>query len=404
MGRLHRLAAAFWGSPRQAAFTSIALVAILATAVALFPAVSQFVVGLVVASPVALLIAAFPNEAKQLAGRALGHVATLHDRIELESVRQDLEGTLSIGAARFCALAPAGTVPPGLRLDYVRSPDDIAALPDGTLVIGVDKHNNRDRNLVAAAWAYARHGVLREARPYLDHEVSSGIDLVVAKEILEHAGASAVREFLRVVWGPAVLGQERLRELTAKLEVIQQNRLFGPIVMSEFHELAASMGFRFPVDVISAETAEFVDFVYEIACREPGMKLGDHSNFEGQAIRCRILYVARPEVYAVKGPGPHRGAIDWSIRRLYHRVYLLASGGNVGYVREVLEPYTQDKRIRGIVEVASSRTLRTGRLMKQYVFQVSVDVRYRVGIGNRPQIAVGPGAADQQSRKIHRVG
>lgn len=391
MGRIRQqLTDVLWGSARRALLTSVAAVAALVLLAVNVPSVTQIATWVLVGSPLAILLSHFPNECKQLAGRVFAHLSAISARAELESVRQDLEGTLSIGAQRVRAHAPTGTVL-NLRLDYIRSVDEVALLPDGTLLIGIAQHTNRERNLVAAAWAFARHGVLCEARPYLDGDVSTGLDLILAKELLEPAGAAAIREFLKTVWSPTVLGRERLRELTAKMEVIQDNRLLGPIAMSEFHELATSMGFRFPTDLIADETAAFVDYLHEIAKREPGTNIGNQTNFDGQAIRCRVVFASRPDVYLIKGPGPHRGAIDWAIRRAYHRVYLLASGQNVNYVREIIEPYRSDSRVLSVTEFPDSRRLGSGRLIRQLVVKVSVDVRYRVGIGQRPIVAVGPG-------------
>ena len=370
--------------------TSTAAVAALVVLALNVPAVTQIATWVLVGSPLAVLLAHFPNECKQLAGRLFAHLSAFSDRAERESVRQDLEGTLSIGAQRLRAHAPSGTVL-NLRLDYVRSVDEVALLPDGTVLIGIAQHTNRERNLVAAAWAFARHGILCEARPYLDSDVSTGLDLILAKELLEPAGGAAIREFLKTVWSPTVIGRERLKDLTAKMETIQDNRLLGPIAMSEFHELATSMGFRFPTDVIAEETAAFVDYLHELAKREPGTNIGNQANFDGQAIRCRVVFASRPDVYLVKGPGPHRGAIDWGIRRAYHRVYLIASGQNVNYVREIIEPYQSDSRVLGVTEFPDSRRLATGRLIRQLVVKIAVDVRYQVGIGQRPIVAVGPG-------------
>lgn len=396
-----RLGALLWGSPVRAVIATFASVGALGVAAANIPQLSQFAVWVFVSSPLALLALAHPNETKQVLGRSLSVLASLHHRLELEAVRQDLEGTLAIGAERLRQHTPEGIVP-NLRLDYLRTEGDIALLPDGTVVVGIAQHENRDRNLVGAAWAFAQHGLLAESRPYLDHDVSVGLDLVLAKELLEPAGTRAIAQFLTSVWKPSVVGRDRLRELAGKLEVIQNNRLLGPIAISEFHELASSLGFRFPTEVVAEETAAFVDYLYEIACREPGANLGDRSNFEGNSIRCRILYTAKPDIYAVRGPGPHRGAIDWAIRRAYHRVYLLAMGPNESYVREVLEPYNVDQRVRAMVEFADTLTLRSGRPMRQFVFRISIDVRYHVGIGQRPIVAVGPGASQPERSRRDR--
>jgi hypothetical protein len=275
-----------------------------------------------------------------------------------------------------------------LRIDYLRSEAEVERLPDGTLVVGVVRHENRDRNLVAAAWAYVQNGVLADSRAYLDPEVSKGIDFVLTRELLAPAGPGPLREFLRTLWNPAVVGAARLRELCEKLDRLQEDQLLGPVVISEFHELAVSLGFRLPTDAVQEESARFADYLHDLATREQGADVGDQANFEGSAIRCRVVFVARPDVYVVKGPSPYRKAIDWAIRRTYHRIYLLGLGRNHDYVREVVAPYLKDRRIRDVSEFRGVR-YRNGRPLVQVVTRITVDVQYRVTIGQRPALVVG---------------
>jgi len=350
---------------------------------------------LLAASPVALLIKAFPNEFKQGLSHISGRFSAISQRAEREAVRQDLEGTLSLGAARLSTLAPVASILP-LKIDYIRSGEEVERLPDGTLIVGVAHHENRDRNLVAAAWAYVTNAVLCDVRSYLDDYVSQGIDFVLTKELLSSAGPGAMREFLRRIWRPAVMGQARLKELSAKLDRLQLDQLLGPVLMSEFADLATSLGFRLPTEAIQKETADFVDYMYDLATREPGEDIGDRANFDGAQIKCKVIFVARPSVYLVKGPSAYRKVIDWAVRRAYHNIYLLGLGRNHDYVGEVVEPYRTDPRFRSVQTFSALRRNTNGRSMRQVVVRLSVDVTYRVGIGQRPIIAV---AGDHGGRR-----
>ena len=273
----------------------------------------------------------------------------------------------------------------------MKSGRDVDRLPDGTLIVGVANHESRERNLVAAAWAYVQNGVLPESRDYLDPEVSNALDFVLTREVLEPAGPSAVREFIKILWAPAVIGEARLRDICEKLDRLQHDQLLGPILLAEFHDLARTMGLRFPTAAMQLESAAFVDYLHDLATREPGTNLGEMANFNGTAIRCRVVFVARPDVYLVKGPEPHRKAIDWALRRAYHRVYLLGLGRNSDYVREVAEPYRSDAPIRSISESETIRVYSTGRRLRQVIIRISVEVRYGITVGRHAMVAVGPG-------------
>lgn len=385
-----RLANLAWGTPKRATSTTVLFVAWLFWFTSAFPAFAEATRFIVIGSPVALLIGAFPNQTKQVAGRVLGRLAGASHRLELEAVRLDLEGTLSSAAAKLGATWPDG-VALGLRIDYIRSGEDVERLPDGSIVVGVSGHANRTRNLVAAAWGWARHAVLPDARPFLDRDVSDALDFVVARSLLHEVGGDASSEFLRTIWSPAVSGKARLRDVTHRLQRLQEDHLLGPVVLAEFSDLVVRMGARFPSDDLFTEVAGFVDYMYELAIRPPGKDVGDLANYPGNLIRCRVLMVARPDVYSVKGPGPYRAAIDWAIRRAYHSIYLLSAGRHQAYTDEVLDPIRSDKRIAGIDEFRSRRFTSTGREIEQTVTRLQINVQYRVGIGQRPLVAVGPG-------------
>ena len=64
------------------------------------------------------------------------------------------------------------------------------------------------------------------ARRHLDFDVSRGIDFVVTKAILSRSDRRAVNAFITDIWVPAITDETRLRDLTAKLEALEQDRPF----------------------------------------------------------------------------------------------------------------------------------------------------------------------------------
>lgn len=382
-------ARALASSPRRALSIAIAVTAFAAVALLAVPELRSLVVWLVLAGPIGWVASQFPNESKQTASTVLGWFAKVSERAELESTRQDLEGTLSIGVGHLRDACPQATVS-NFRLDYVRTEEAVRHLDDGTLVIGIAERHDRVRNLVTAAYALVRHGVIPQSRPYLDEEVSQAIDFVLTKSILSATNTHAVSDFLATVWSPAVLGRERLRSLTDQLAHLQASALLAPIVLSEFNELALRVGERFPTDEVAEETAKFVDYLGVLSRHKPGEYLGDITNFEGRAIRCRVVFVPTSD-YTWKGPRPYRDAIEWSMTNAFHHLYLLASGQRIDQLREVVAPYLTDPRVREVSEFVGVRPNLKGRPVEQLVIRLAFDVHYYVGFGQRPIVAVGPG-------------
>jgi hypothetical protein len=178
--------------------------------------------------------------------------------------------------------------------------------------------------------------------------------------------------------------------LTGMLETLQEDDLFGPVLLFELLEVGLRQTNRLPNDGIAEETATFVHFLFDLSEREHGQE--GPMDFEGQSIRSKFIFVARADVYAVKGSDPYRRAVNWSIEHGYRNIYLLARGKHTEYALEVAEAFEQDVRVfTPSVRIVS--TLRRDRIVERAVIRIPVDVRYGVGIGQRPVVAVGPGRA-----------
>jgi len=353
------------------------------------------------AVPIAFLAHAFPNESKQLLGRVLYRASWASRGLEREGARQDIEGSLSRGAAALQTMC-GEHIPTKVRLSFVQTGEQLSALPDGTIVVAIAHHPDRARNLVTAAWTFVRQAILRDARIYLDEDVSRSLDFVLTKALLAQEDEQAVRTFIRDVWAPATIGHARLRQLTERLDKLQQDQLLGPIVLTEFVELGSSYT-SFPSDGLTAETAAFVDFLFDLSTREPG-ETTDPTGFDGSVIRVKVIFVARPEVYAVSGPSRYRQAVEWSIAHGYRSIYLLALGRNIEYLTEVGDPYRSDPRVLAVQPFERSVSLSSGRSIPRAVCRLRVDIRQRVGVGREPFYVVGDEGVRELRRQMRRAG
>ncbi|MEX2546632.1 MAG: hypothetical protein WD830_02440 [Chloroflexota bacterium] len=377
------------GTPRRAVGTVAATSAVLALLYAFVPAASQVAaILLTAATAVAVVLWKYPNETKTAAARILEHFAWVSGTVERESIRQDLEGTLSAGLESLASASPQATAS-SVRFKFVRSDEDVDRLPDGTLIVGITHHKDRTRNLVAAAWAYARRGVLIDARRHLDGNVSRGIDFTVTKSILCKADLRAVDRFIQELWMPAVRDESRLRDLTGKLETLEDDALFAPVLLEEFAELGIRLANRFPSDEIAAETASFVDHLYDLAQREPGQHEPTH--FDGKWIRCAFVLVATSDVATAKGSDAYQRYVESCVTKAYPRIYIIARGSHVSIAESVGNAMRDDERVLDVRPFLCTIATGRGSQIRRLTTRIRVDVREYVGIGQRPIVAVGPG-------------
>lgn len=340
-------------------------------------------------TPFALIVKAFPNESKQLAAQGMAHIAWVSHELERQTIKQDVEGKLQASLARLSGTC-VGAVPDSVRFEFLKSGESISELPDGTLVVGIAHHDDWTRNLVAAAWAYARLAVLPQARLHLDPEVSQGIDFVVAKDLLSESDQEAVAQFIEEIWSPAVHDRARLRDLTLKLDRLREDFLFHTVLVAEFRDLGTRMAGRFTQEDIALETADFVEFLYSIATRGHGDVGAARLDFSGREIKVEFILVAKPGVYAAKGSDPYRKAVEWSLQHAHRSIYLLSRGRNSEYSQQVADQFLQDERIRSIDHWRSGEHATLLRASVD-VYRLNVDLRFLTGIGYEPLVAVGPG-------------
>jgi hypothetical protein len=391
-----------FGTPRRALTSTITAGAFLLACLAFIPwprEILAFAVGIPLClTPFAILAKAYPNEFKQASARILAHVAWASHEVERQAVKQDVEGKLGASLDRIGASC-VGAVPKSVHFEFLKSGEAIRELPDGTLVVGIAHHDDWTRNLVAAAWAYARMAVLPKARFYLDPEVSQGIDFVVAKDLLSESDADAAAQFIEQIWSPAIRDRSRLQDLTLKLDRLREDFLFHTVLVAEFRDLGTRMAGRFTREDVALESAEFVDFLYSIATRTHGDDDKVKLNFRGREINVEFILVANPAVYAAKGSDPYRKAVEWSLRQAVRSVYLLCRGRNFEYAREVATSFEADQRVRSIDHWQDHASTDRHRAPIG-VYRLNVDLRVLTGIGYEPQVAVGPG----KQREIAEAG
>lgn len=375
-----------WGSPKRAVATSLATGTLILIAFLLMPVLRDWsFVGFVIA-PFWAVSKLFPSETQQFLGRLFGQLSFASTAMEREAVRNDLEGTLAMGARDINAQCEQA-VPAGVRVEFLKDRESVRTLPDGTIVLGVAHHRDRVRNLVAAAWAFSRYAVIPGARRHLDGEVSKGLDLVITKELLLREDRSAIRQFFVELWEPSIRDAERLQRLAAMLDQIHEEGFLGPVALAEFVDMGLVLATRLPSPAIAEETARFVEYLHGVATHEPEQSVP--RSFDGQIFRCIAFYVARPDVSLLGGPDPSIRSLNQAIDAGYKAIYLLARGRQVDYLSQLCDQLDDDARLRRVTRHSGTVRTTSGVIKKQLIVRVVVDWRVFTSIGQRPYVAAG---------------
>ena len=383
---IRRTTLTLFGSPRRSLLATLVACSVVAVIYGLIPGVRD--IAAIVAVPLVVIAGwafKYPNETKQVVGRLLAHLTFLGGPVERESIRQDLEGTLSAGLQTLAVAAPAAGVS-RVRLRFVRTGDQVSKLADGTVLVSIAPHSDRVRNLVASAWVFSQEAVIPEARPHLDADVSRGLDFAVTKLILSRADQRAVTEFVRSIWLPEIQNRARLRRLTEMLETLETDELLAPVLIEEFAALGIRRANRFPQEDVAEETARFVEHLHALA---NGEVIAGGPHFNGRHLRVGFVLMATPSVMAAKGENAYRSAVDWAVNAAYPRIYVIARGSHTSHAESVCAHFASDHRVLAIRPYTCTVTGAMGRQLARLVIQLTIDVKSYVDFGHRPIVAVG---------------
>lgn len=265
------------------------------------------------------------DKAESLAGLVSRGLSFLGDKHKKRSVVLDLQSKVN-ASAREINKESGGLMAYGLQIEWVdvNSPRE-SFIRNGDVVVRLDYNSNPERNLVVTVLAFLKKALLSAERPYIDKDVSRGLDLTVAKSMIdkvESRGASAY--ILDEIIMPECNTNSALEEYCVSLAKVQKSGYLTRVLLRSLIDLARRARPGLPTDSSKRQSCELVKFICQLADREPGEIVP--LTFKSELLKFHVVLVAKKETRLAHGIWPYVQSVRTSFQTGIERVFILAIG------------------------------------------------------------------------------
>ena len=289
---------------------------------------------------------ALPDPLKRLSASALRKLPTLPNAWKRRVVKNELEGTLNAALREFNREG-AGFIDHEVKIEWLTPNSDArdTFFRSGKAFLKLGFSENNHRNLVEAALAFCKEGLMPSTRQYVPQPLMRAIDLVFVDEVLERRQAHLSRAYLTQEVIPREV--ERLPEVDRHIEtlsLISQQGLFTRVFLPELRDYTGYVPARMALHRHHYDIFEFLGFL-ETTVKSRETRTKTVLIHIGAVVRVAIVLVGIPDKLRFEGTRPYvrRAAIDND--RGARTVYLLGYNEGVHFVGDI----AAEAKARGIV-------------------------------------------------------
>ena len=289
---------------------------------------------------------ALPDPLKRFSAAALRMLPTLPNAWKRRVVKNELEGTLNAALREFNREG-AGFVDHEVKIEWLTPSDDVrdTFFRSGKAFLKLGFSENNHRNLVEAALAFCREGLMPSTRQYVPQPLMKAIDLVFVDEVLERRQAHLSRAYLTQEVIPREV--ERLPGVDSYIEtlsLISQQGLFTRIFLPELRDYPGFVPARMALYRHHYDIFEFLGFL-ETTVKSRETRTRTVLIHVGAVVRVAIVLVGIPDKLRFEGTRPYVRRAAIHNRRGARTVYLLGYNEGVHFVRDI----AAEAKARGIV-------------------------------------------------------
>lgn len=209
-----------------------------------------------------------------------------------------------------------------IKIKFSKNLTHEAFIENNEVIVRMDYHQNKKRNLVIATLNYVSKGAIPYARHYIGHDISKSVDMVLTKKIIRR-DIDAISYFLSEVYDNEV---EEIKLLYKNLEEIDETGFFTRIFLTELKHIGIRYFPRATIlKPIINECLEFLEFLTTVARKEP--KENVDLKFRGHLIGVGLALVGNIGNVSIHGSLPYEKWIASYIKdSSLKRIYILAAG------------------------------------------------------------------------------
>lgn len=221
---------------------------------------------------------------------------------------------------------------PDMDIEWVKEDENGNVRFDKNRAIVMLKFNrDRTQNVINSTSAYIHNTLLTTSRPFMDEPILKAIDYTLMHKFLQNTPERrfATRKYVESSRSEIIQYQDSFD----KVNKVDQKGLLTHILLREYTVWGDNIVTELPNEVHRAESREVLDFIYDIATRQPDELTPLQLN--NKNTKLAVLLVAKTETYAENGCRPYIRRIRDGFASGINTFYLLARGEKIEILKKV---------------------------------------------------------------------
>lgn len=282
---------------------------------------------------IAIFILVFPEKVKLIQSSIAQSIGRFSFWARKSTIKNRIEGHCDGAIKDFHREMPDVDIPK-LVVEWVDGNNVDTIVKDNEAIVLLQYSRNDTLNIVKATTAYVKDAFLVHAKPYLSSSLRNSLDLSVIRYVLQRVSKNSKSSLSRFINEHA----EELHDNSAtinKIEKVNDAGLFTRLLIRELDTYGNALVGRIPEQEHQKEADDFLEFLYQIATREPDeyTKLA----FVKPDIKVGVLLVAKIDNYQNNGIRPYLNRIKRGFALGVNTFYLLARDERVEILDEVFK-------------------------------------------------------------------
>lgn len=241
---------------------------------------------------------------------------------ELRHISNELQSEINTSINEINGEAGENVLVDKVKIKFSKNLTHDAFIENNEVIVRMDYHQNKKRNLVIATLNYVSKGAIPYARHYIGHDISKSVDMVLTKKIIKR-DKDAIGYFLSEVYDNEI---EEIKLLYKNLEEIDETGFFTRIFLTELKQIGIRYFPRATIlKPIIEECIDFLEFLSTVANKEPGENVD--LKFRGHLIGVGLALVGNIHTISIHRSLPYEKWISSYIKdSSLKRIYILAAG------------------------------------------------------------------------------
>jgi len=280
---------------------------------------------------VIIYILYYPEKAQKIAGWIQFFVSFVFSNFKKKSVKNRLEADCSRSLRRF-GKEVLGLSIPKLSIKWINGDNCDTEFKEGEAIVKLNFSRDQARNIINATSIYVKDVFLKRSKLYMSDGLKQAIDLSVTKSILlkiDKNMDNIISQFIEEKDDEFYKYGDKCN----KIEQIDDAGLFTRILIREYDCFGNKLVGRNPNGTYNKESDDFLDYIYNIATREP--KEETELQFVHSTLKIGVLLVAKIETVTKGGLTPYLRRVSLGYARGIKTFYLLARDDKVGILENI---------------------------------------------------------------------